>query len=317
MPIVAGESLSLKGFGLTGMHDGIDNCRVLIPKGSSSRVRLIVPVQWSSSRAGYRSGHCNGFHAENETFVVTAGRACLFVAAKRPTRMEPDMELSASDFLSDLLVVILLDLVLAGDNAIVIALAARNLPKPLQKKAVLWGTFGAIVVRFAFTAVVVYLLQLPGLMLAGGLLLLPIAWKLLQSDDGNAPALSATGSFWAALRTIIVADALMGMDNVLAIAGASNGHLGLVILGLAISVPLVVWGSTLVLKLIERLPILIYVGAGAIAWTAGRMIAHDHLLVAWFEARDWASYGLDVLLITAICGAGWLLQRRRNATGNA
>ena len=211
------------------------------------------------------------------------------------------MELTGTDFLSSLLAIILLDLVLAGDNAIVIALAARNLPKQLQKKAVFWGTFGAVAVRVALTAVVVYLLKLPGLMLVGGLLLLPIAWKLLKPDDGN-PHVGAAGNFWAALRTIIVADALMGMDNVLAIAGASSGHMGLVIIGLAISVPLVVWGSTLILKLIERFPIIIYIGAGAIAWTAARMIAHDHLLSAWFDAREWMRYVLDVLLVALVCG---------------
>ncbi|MFC5740856.1 TerC family protein [Dyella tabacisoli] len=220
------------------------------------------------------------------------------------------MELLGTDFLSGLLAIVLLDLVLAGDNAIVIAMAARNLPKSLQKKAVFWGTFGAIAVRVALTGVVVYLLKLPGLMLAGGLVLLPIAWKLLKSDN-DAHEISAAGSFWMALRTIIVADALMGMDNVLAIAGASGGHMGLVIIGLVISVPLVVWGSTLILKLIERFPVIVYIGAGAIAWTAARMIAHDPLVTAWFEAHGWASYVMDAVFVIAICGGGWLMQRRR------
>lgn len=222
------------------------------------------------------------------------------------------MELTATpDFLSGLLAIVLLDLVLAGDNAIVIAMAASRLPKDLQKKAVFWGTFGAVAIRFALTAVVVYLLKLPGLMLAGGVLLLPIAWKLLQHDAEDDPTISAAGSFWAALRTIIVADALMGMDNVLAIAGALKGHLSLVIIGLLISVPLVVWGSTLILKLIERFPIIMYIGAGAIAFTAGRMIGHDHWLSGWFDAHGWAKYALDVLLVAGVCGGGWLMQRRR------
>jgi predicted tellurium resistance membrane protein TerC len=103
----------------------------------------------------------------------------------------------------------------------------------------------------------------------------------------------------------------MGLDNVLAIAGASKGHLLLVILGLLISVPLVVWGSTLILKLIDRFPIIMYIGAAAIAITAGRMIAHDHLVSGWFDAHSWAKYGLDALAVIAICGGGWLLQRRR------
>ena len=221
------------------------------------------------------------------------------------------MDLFATDFLSGLLAIILLDLVLAGDNAIVIAMAASRLPKVMQKKAVFWGTFGAVAVRFALTAVVVYLLKLPGLMLVGGLLLLPIAWKLLRHDADDNPRVSASNTFWSALRTIIVADALMGMDNVLAIAGASKGHLSLVIIGLLVSVPLVVWGSTLILKLIGRFPIIMYIGAGAIAFTAGRMITHDHWLSAWFDAHRWVKYAMDVLLVIGICGGGWLMQRRR------
>jgi YjbE family integral membrane protein len=220
------------------------------------------------------------------------------------------MDFMSTDFLTGLLMIVLLDLVLAGDNAIVIALAARNLPAHLQKKAIFWGTFGAIAVRVALTGVVVYLLKLPGLMLAGGLLLLPIAWKLLKSDEHD-PNISPAAGFWAALRTIVVADALMGLDNVLAIAGAAKGHFGLVVIGLLISVPLVVWGSTLILKLINRFPVVIYIGAAAIAWTASRMIVQDHLLSPWFAARPWAPWLLDALLVIGICGGGWLAQRRR------
>jgi YjbE family integral membrane protein len=222
------------------------------------------------------------------------------------------MDLFSSDILSGLLTIILLDLVLAGDNAIVIALAARNLPAHLQKKAIFWGTFGAIGIRVALTAVVIYLLKLPGLMLAGGLVLLPIAWKLLRNEEHD-PDISPAAGFWAAIRTIVVADALMGLDNVLAIAGAAKGHMGLVITGLAISVPLVVWGSTLILKLIERFPVVVYIGAGAVAWTASRMIAHDNLLQPWFAERPWAPWTLDALLVIGTCGGGWMMQKRRAA----
>lgn len=218
------------------------------------------------------------------------------------------MDFLTPAFFSGLFAIVLLDLVLAGDNAIVIAMAARNLPSRLQKKAVFWGTFGAVAVRVLLTGVVVYLLKLPGLMLAGGLLLLPIAWKLLKHEDED-PDVSPGDTFWSALRTIVVADALMGMDNVLAIAGASKGHMGLVVLGLLISVPLVVWGSTLILKLIGRFPAIIYIGAGAIAWTAARMIAHDHLVAPWFDPRPWARYGLDMLLVVAICGGSWVIRQ--------
>ncbi|HEY8587904.1 MAG TPA: TerC family protein [Rhodanobacter sp.] len=225
------------------------------------------------------------------------------------------MDLSTPEFFSGLLAIILLDLVLAGDNAIVIAMAASRLPRHLQKKAVFWGTFGAVAVRFGLTAVVVYLLKLPGLMLAGGFLLLPIAWQLLNHGDDHGPEIKASNTLWSALRTIIVADALMGLDNVLAIAGASKGHLGLVLIGLLISVPLIVWGSTLILKLIDRYPIIMYIGAAAIAITAGRMIAHDQLTSAWFDAHVWAKYGLDTLAVAAICGGGWLLHRRQRLQG--
>jgi YjbE family integral membrane protein len=220
------------------------------------------------------------------------------------------MDFLNSDVLSGLLAIILLDLVLAGDNAIVIALAASRLPKELQTRAVFWGTFGAIAVRFLLTAIVVYLLKLPGLLLVGGLLLLPIAWNLLRHRADDDPKIRAAHTFWQALRTIILADALMGLDNVLAIAGASKGHLGLVITGLLITVPLVVWGSTLILKLIERFPIIVYIGAAAIAWTSARMISSDRLVDPWFDSHGWAVWALDAVLVIGICGLGWWAEHR-------
>lgn len=223
------------------------------------------------------------------------------------------MDFLTPEFFSGLAAIVLLDLVLAGDNAIVIALAARDLPRDLQKKAVFWGTFGAIALRIVLTFAVIWLLKLPGLMLAGGLLLIPIAWKLLKHDEHD-PSITPAAGFWAAIRTIVIADALMGLDNVLAIAGAAKGHMGLVVLGLAISVPLVVWGSTLILKLIERYPAVVYVGAAAVAWTAARMIAHDHLVSPWFEGHPWAQWVLDAVLVLGICGGGWLMARRRQKT---
>ncbi|QAU22805.1 TerC family protein [Dyella sp. M7H15-1] len=219
--------------------------------------------------------------------------------------------------LSDLLTIVLLDLVLAGDNAIVIALAARSLPQHLQKQAVFWGTFGAVTVRIVLTVLVVYLLELPGLMLAGGLLLLPIAWKLLKPDHDDAPDITPTANFWSAIRTIVLADALMGLDNVLAIAGAAKGHTGLVVAGLLISIPLVVWGSTLILKLIERFPVIVYAGAAAIAWTAGRMISHETLWLDWFDSHGWMKHVLEVGLIIVICGGRWLLNRRTRNSARA
>lgn len=222
------------------------------------------------------------------------------------------MELTGTDFFSGLLAIILLDLVLAGDNAIVIALAARNLPHRLQMRAIFWGTFGAIVVRIAMTAGVLWLLKIPGLMLVGGLVLLPIAWRLLQHSEDKHHVRTASG-FWSAMFTIVIADALMGLDNVLAIAGASKGHLGLVIIGLLISVPLVVWGSTLILKLLARWPAIIYLGAAAIAWTAARMVTEDDLVDDWFDAHMALDYAVIAVFVLGIVALGWWTQRRKRA----
>lgn len=217
-------------------------------------------------------------------------------------------------FWSGLGSIILIDLVLAGDNAIVIALAARNLPAHHQFRAIFWGTVGAIVVRVLMTAGVIWLLRIPGLMLVGGLVLIPIAWRLLrQHNDKDAHVRGEVTGFWSAIGTIMLADALMGLDNVLAIAGASRGHLGLVVLGLLVSVPLVVWGSTLLLRLIERWPVIIYVGAAAIAWTSARMLTNDGLIDAWFDAHDALRYVVDVVLVTGVTGLGWWLRHRQRA----
>lgn len=225
-------------------------------------------------------------------------------------------------FWSGLAAIIVIDLVLAGDNAIVIALAARNLPKHHQFRAIFWGTVGAIAVRVAMTAGVIWLLKIPGLMLVGGLVLIPIAIRLLLQDtheqDAPHPKRRAN-DFWSAIGTIMLADAVMGLDNVLGIAGASQGHLGLVVLGLLISVPLVVWGSTLLLKLIERFPIIIYIGAAAIAWTAARMITHGKLANPWFDApgHDWLRYLVDAVMVIGVVGCGWWLRRRRARRASA
>jgi YjbE family integral membrane protein len=170
------------------------------------------------------------------------------------------MELFSVPWWSALLAIILIDLVLAGDNAIVIALAARNLPPEHQNKAIMWGTVGAIVIRSAMTVGVVWLLKIPGLMLVGGLGLLWIAYKLItDTSEGEHQGGTAT-TFWGAMKTIIVADALMGVDNVLGVAGAANGDFTLVVIGLLISIPIVVLGSKLVLQLVEKWPVIINLG---------------------------------------------------------
>lgn len=217
------------------------------------------------------------------------------------------MELFSSVWWSALLAIILIDLVLAGDNAIVIALAARKLPPALQRKAIWWGTVGAIVVRSSMTVVVVWLLKIPGLMLIGGLGLLYIACKLiLDTGDDKEHDIHVT-SFWGAMRTIIVADALMGIDNVLGVAGAAQGAFDLVVIGLLISVPIVVFGSTLVLKLVERFPVIINIGAAVLAFTAAKMITDEKLLDPIFdgtarinEIARWATYAIAIALVLIV-----------------
>ena len=221
------------------------------------------------------------------------------------------MELFSPEFFSALLAIIVIDLVLAGDNAIVIAMAARSLPPHLQKKAIIWGAVGAIAVRSAMTLVVVYLLNIPGLMLIGGVLLVWIAYRLLkpEQESGTSDEHAST-TFWAAMRTIVIADAVMGLDNVLAVAGASNGSYVLVVLGLLISIPIVIWGSTQILKLVERYPAITYIGAGVLAWTAGKMITSEPLVKTWLESRNGAvEYIIQLGAIAGVLLAGFLRSR--------
>jgi YjbE family integral membrane protein len=222
------------------------------------------------------------------------------------------MDLSSPDFLSSLVAIVVIDLVLAGDNAIVIALAARDLPKHLQKRAILWGTCGAIAVRWTMTLIVVWLLKIPGLLLAGGLLLVWIAYRLVAPKPDAGHRLQPVSSFWGAMRTIVVADAVMGLDNVLAVAGAAGGSYLLVVLGLLISVPIVIWGSTAILKWAERFPAIVYVGAAVLAWTAAQMITAEPLIDDYFTVHrsfTWLAYA------AVIGGTLWLgvLRNRRVA----
>lgn len=227
------------------------------------------------------------------------------------------MELFSAPWWSALLAIILIDLVLAGDNAIVIALAARNLPPQLQRKAIIWGTVGAIAVRSVMTLGVVWLLKIPGLMLVGGLGLVWIAYKLLadHGDDSHDGPVATT--FWGAMKTIIVADALMGVDNVLGVAGAAQGSMDLVVLGLLISVPIVIFGSKVVLKLVERFPVIIQLGAAVLAFTAAKMIVNEPLLDAIFDPNAGLRWALYALLVAGVLATGWWATRRQTAESTA
>lgn len=206
--------------------------------------------------------------------------------------------------------IVVVNLVLSGDNAIVIALAARKLPEPLRRRAIVWGTLGAVAVRVTLTGAVLWFLTLPGLGFTGGLLLAVIAYQLLTGDCEGGRNIAPASSFWGAMRTIVVADAAMGLDNVLGVAGAADGNLALVLLGLAISVPIVVWGSTLVLNAIQHFPALLYAGGTVLAWTAARMLTEEPLVRELLDGRAAAVAAAYAAVVGGTLGLAWLRNRR-------
>lgn len=223
------------------------------------------------------------------------------------------LDTSVTDFILSLLNIVFLDLILAGDNAIVIGLAARNLQGPTQKKAILLGTGGAVVLRIIATILVVWLLKVPWLLLFGGLLLIMIAYRLLTGDNTEETDIQAGGTLWSAVRTIIVADAAMGLDNVIAIAGAAKHNITLVVLGLLISVPIVVWGSTLFIKLINRYPWIIYIGSAVLGFTASSMIADEKRIAPYFEMHPLQHYLFIAIVIAGILAAGQWKRHRAHS----
>lgn len=214
------------------------------------------------------------------------------------------------EFWSALLAIIVIDLVLAGDNAIVIGMAARNLPAHQQKKAIIWGTVGAIVIRALATLAVVWLLKIPGLLLVGGLILVWISLKLLIQEDSHEN-MKASGSLGAAIWTIIVADTVMGLDNVIAVAGAAHGDFLLVIIGLIISVPIMVWGSTMILKIMERYPVVIYIGSAVLAYTAASMVTSEKFLAPFFAAYPWVKWVFIVAIVVGVLLTGRMKSQKQ------
>ncbi|CAI6070519.1 hypothetical protein PAECIP112173_02167 [Paenibacillus sp. JJ-100] len=176
--------------------------------------------------------------------------------------------------------ILMINLVLSGDNAVVIALASKDLPPAQRQKAVWWGAFGAVILRCILTFVAVLLLGIPYIQAAGGLLLFWIAMKLLLQNDDEVQVRNASTT-WRAIQTILVADFVMSLDNVLAIAALADGDLALIVIGIAISIPIVVWGSGLIVGLLKRFPILVFVGSGILAFTAGEMLMKDPKLGEW------------------------------------
>ena len=171
--------------------------------------------------------------------------------------------------------IILIDVVLGGENALVIAMAANKLPEHLRKKAMLWGTVGAVAVRFLSVAALTYLLMIPGLRLVGGIALLYIAYKLVTDNGESHGDVKSATTFWGAMSTIVWADAVMGLDNALAIAGAAGGNWWLIIFGLLVSVPIILFGSTLVAKVMQRWPKTIWIGGAVLVVVAIQMMVNE------------------------------------------
>ena len=218
--------------------------------------------------------------------------------------------------------IIMIDILLGGDNAVVIALACRNLPPHQRTKGILWGTVGAIVLRVILIAFAVALLQVPFLKLVGGALLVWIGMKLLvPSDEDGHGNLEGSGSLMGAIKTVVVADLVMSFDNVIAIAGAAqqadpDHQLGLVIFGLLVSIPLIVWGSRLVLKLIDRFPLVVVAGGALLGWIAGGMMITDIAVIDQFgDPSSVAKYAAAVAGALLVVALGEIGKRRQRSHG--
>ncbi|MGE8440253.1 MAG: TerC family protein [Comamonas testosteroni] len=221
-----------------------------------------------------------------------------------------------ADFWIGLFKIVWINIILSGDNAVVIALAARGLPEQQQKKAVLLGSGAAVVLRIALTVVAAKLMQLPFVEVIGGLLLLWIGVGLLKAEDEEENSASvARQGMMAAVRTILLADLVMSLDNVIAVAAAAGGDMLLLILGLAISIPLVIFGSTLMIKLMERFPVIVTLGAALIGWVAGETITSDHVLEGFVRINPWAHYAAAACGAMLVIAMGKWMQLKAGAQG--
>ncbi|TDF96712.1 TerC family protein [Paenibacillus piri] len=200
--------------------------------------------------------------------------------------------------------IMLINIVLSGDNAVVIALASKNLPLHQRKKAIWWGAVGAIGLRLILTIIAVYVLSVPYIQAAGSLLLIWIAVKLLIDDDGHSNVKEAS-TLGKAVWTIIIADFVMSLDNVLAIAAKAENDLTVIILGIGLSVPIIIWGSTLVMNLLTRFPVLVYIGAGILGYTAGEMFVKDET-VSHIVLQSVPHWVVPIVCTVVVIGAGLL-----------
>ena len=221
--------------------------------------------------------------------------------------------LQSADFWIGLIKIVWINIILSGDNAVVIAMAARSLPPAQQQKAVLLGSGAAVVLRIVLTIVAAKLLALPYLQILGGLLLLWVGLQLLREEEEDGGEAKEYGTLLAAVRTILLADLVMSLDNVIAVAAAAQGSMVLLVLGLAISIPLVIFGSTLMIKLMERFPIIVMLGAALIGWVGGETIVSDVSLKDVLAAEPWLQYWAAAAGALFVVAAGRFLQRRAHA----
>ncbi|MBT2217332.1 TerC family protein [Virgibacillus dakarensis] len=222
------------------------------------------------------------------------------------------MEFTSESIIA-LLKIIAIDIVLSGDNAIVIALATRRLPKKRQNKAIILGTGGAVILRIIFAIVIVYLLQIPLVHLIGGLLLLYIAHNVLIDDKEEANVQSSS-SLGKAVMTIIMADAVMSLDNVVAVAGAAKGHIGMIALGVAVSIPIMIFGSKVIVRIMEKYTWIAYIGAGILAWTAGEMITEDDFVTNTLQLEHGPfQYAIIVILTIGVLLSGYVQNKNTKA----
>ncbi|MBM7644033.1 YjbE family integral membrane protein [Scopulibacillus daqui] len=222
---------------------------------------------------------------------------------------------SEQHLLISIINIILIDLILGGDNAVVIALACRRLPEKQRNKAIILGTGLAVVIRISLIAIMVSLLKIPYLLLIGGIFLVYIALKLVieKGDDLN---IKAGHSLFSAVRTIVLADVVMGLDNVLGIAGASHGNLSLVLIGILISVPIIIWGSKIILTAMEYMPALIYIGSAVLAYTASGMVLEEPKLSGILADYPQIKMPLTIFLIAGVLLVGWLVNRSKSEDAN-
>lgn len=222
--------------------------------------------------------------------------------------------INAPGFWVAVLQIVLIDIVLSGDNAVVIALACRNLPPEQRRLGIFWGVVGAVGLRVALTLFAVGLLGFPWLKLGGGVLLLWIGIQLLVPEDESGPDIKAANHLFGAIRTIIVADFVMSLDNVIGVAAAAKGNIYLLGFGLVVSIPLIVWSSQLILKLMERFPVVVVFGAGLLGWVAGEMMVGDLAVRDWIAAElPFAHYVAPVAGALLVVAVGKWMERRSAA----